>query len=167
MGDLIWIFIPISTKKTPPQRGGVFLAEMEGFEPPHVLRRLADFESAPFSRLGTSPYGYVLYHLRVKKSRLFRKFQNLWHFFHDFSIIFPAVGTETVGAVFDTVGQVAETATAFVTQGIQGAIAKQTAKGIWIRPRMTGEIFTFPVLKKIVMSHVTPPSRGKSEAVHG
>ena len=33
----------------------VFLAEMEGFEPPHVLRRLADFESAPFSHLGTSP----------------------------------------------------------------------------------------------------------------
>ena len=32
-----------------------FLAEMEGFEPPHALRRLADFESAPFSHLGTSP----------------------------------------------------------------------------------------------------------------
>ena len=32
------------------------LAEMEGFEPPHALRRLADFESAPFSHLGTSPY---------------------------------------------------------------------------------------------------------------
>ena len=36
--------------------GVVFLlAEMEGFEPPHAFRRLADFESAPFSRLGTSP----------------------------------------------------------------------------------------------------------------
>ena len=31
------------------------MAEMEGFEPPHALRRLADFESAPFSHLGTSP----------------------------------------------------------------------------------------------------------------
>ncbi len=31
------------------------LAEMEGFEPPRALRRLADFESAPFSHLGTSP----------------------------------------------------------------------------------------------------------------
>ena len=33
------------------------MAEMEGFEPPHALRRLADFESAPFSHLGTSPSG--------------------------------------------------------------------------------------------------------------
>ena len=33
----------------------IHLAEMEGFEPPHALRRLADFESAPFSHLGTSP----------------------------------------------------------------------------------------------------------------
>ena len=32
-----------------------FLAEMEGFEPPHALRRLPDFESGPFSHLGTSP----------------------------------------------------------------------------------------------------------------
>ena len=167
MGDLIWIFIPISTKKTPPQRGGVFLAEMEGFEPPHVLRRLADFESAPFSRLGTSPYGYVLYHLRVKKSRLFRKFQNLWHFFHDFSIIFPAVGTETVGAVFDAIGQIAETAATAIPQSVQRTVTKQTVEGIRIRPRMTGEIFTFPVLKKIVMGHFTPLSRGKSQAVRG
>ena len=36
------------------------LAEMEGFEPPHALRRLADFESAPFSHLGTSPKTLVL-----------------------------------------------------------------------------------------------------------
>ncbi len=36
-------------------RVAFLLAEMEGFEPPRVLRRLADFESAPFSRLGTSP----------------------------------------------------------------------------------------------------------------
>ena len=34
---------------------GPFLAEMEGFEPPHALRRLPDFESGPFSHLGTSP----------------------------------------------------------------------------------------------------------------
>ena len=31
------------------------MAEMEGFEPPHALRRLPDFESGPFSHLGTSP----------------------------------------------------------------------------------------------------------------
>ena len=32
------------------------MAEMEGFEPPHTLRRLPDFESGPFNHLGTSPY---------------------------------------------------------------------------------------------------------------
>ena len=48
--------IPINVKN-PNTPEGVFgfLAEMEGFEPPHALRRLADFESAPFSHLGTSP----------------------------------------------------------------------------------------------------------------
>ena len=39
---------------------GSNLAEMEGFEPPHALRRLADFESAPFSHLGTSPNNWFI-----------------------------------------------------------------------------------------------------------
>ena len=143
------------------------MAEMEGFEPPHVLRRLADFESAPFSRLGTSPYGYVLYHLKGKKSRLFRKFQKLWHFFHDFLVILPAMGAETVGAVLDAVGQVAETAATLIPQGVQGAIAEQAVKILRVCPGMTGEIFTFPILKKIVMAHIKPPSRDNSGAVPG
>ena len=42
---------------------GSNLAEMEGFEPPHALRRLADFESAPFSHLGTSPYLQQAYYI--------------------------------------------------------------------------------------------------------
>ena len=49
------ILFSISAKKEHPA-GCSFLAEMEGFEPPHAFRRLADFESAPFSHLGTSPY---------------------------------------------------------------------------------------------------------------
>ena len=32
------------------------MAEMEGFEPPHALRRLPDFESGPFNHLGTPPF---------------------------------------------------------------------------------------------------------------
>ena len=36
--------IPIAKNKT-THRVALFLAEMEGFEPPHALRRLADFES--------------------------------------------------------------------------------------------------------------------------
>ena len=51
--------IDVKNPNTPNGALG-FLAEMEGFEPPHVLRRLADFESAPFSHLGTSPETLVL-----------------------------------------------------------------------------------------------------------
>ena len=52
-----WVQISSIGAKNTHTSGGVwvFLAEMEGFEPPHALRRLADFESAPFSHLGTSP----------------------------------------------------------------------------------------------------------------
>ena len=53
-------FKSLQLEKTIPQKGMAFLAEMEGFEPPHALRRLADFESAPFSHLGTSPLGDII-----------------------------------------------------------------------------------------------------------
>ena len=63
---------PLSTvnKKRPPGWVVFLLAEMEGFEPPHALRRLADFESAPFSHLGTSPCAMPLYQQARKKSSL-------------------------------------------------------------------------------------------------
>ena len=47
-----------------------FLAEMEGFEPPHALRRLPDFESGPFSHLGTSPSTPNLSAAQAVKSKL-------------------------------------------------------------------------------------------------
>ena len=49
-------------ERRPPCGWSSFFTEMEGFEPPHAFRRLADFESAPFSRLGTSPDTRTLYH---------------------------------------------------------------------------------------------------------
>ncbi len=45
----------IPANKNCRPKAAFLLAEMEGFEPPHALQRLADFESAPFSHLGTSP----------------------------------------------------------------------------------------------------------------
>ena len=45
------------------------LAEMEGFEPPHALRRLPDFESGPFSHLGTSPVPMLLCHRIARIAR--------------------------------------------------------------------------------------------------
>ena len=56
----ITVQIPPIRKNHTPRKGMAFLAEMEGFEPPHALRRLADFESAPFSHLGTSPLGDII-----------------------------------------------------------------------------------------------------------
>ena len=53
-------FKSLQLEKPYPRKGMAFLAEMEGFEPPHALRRLADFESAPFSHLGTSPFAPLL-----------------------------------------------------------------------------------------------------------
>ena len=49
------------------------LAEMEGFEPPHALRRLPDFESGPFSHLGTSPISILLCHTVVCIARKKRR----------------------------------------------------------------------------------------------
>ena len=74
--------------QTPPLGVFAFLAEMEGFEPPHALRRLADFESAPFSHLGTSPYWQLLYcsKLSPKKQELVllsHQFQDIIHFSHN------------------------------------------------------------------------------------
>ena len=98
------------------------MAEMEGFEPPHALRRLADFESAPFSHLGTSPETLVLYQRPGKKSRffpvLFYQFQNILHLCADFFIVLPAVGTQTAGAVLDTRFGIPEAAAAVFTQAV-------------------------------------------------
>ena len=79
------------------------LAEMEGFEPPHVLRRLADFESAPFSRLGTSPKTRLLYQQKKEKSRIFQghiflfcQLHNRLHAGANGIVVFPQMWTQTI-----------------------------------------------------------------------
>ena len=66
-------FLHRSQKENTPRMECVFfLAEMEGFEPPHALRRLADFESAPFSHLGTSPCkSLLIISARLEKIKAF------------------------------------------------------------------------------------------------
>ena len=59
-----------------------------------------DFESAPFSHLGTSPYlRALLYQPQVEKSRifplLFCQFLHISHLAHDPVIAFPAMGAQT------------------------------------------------------------------------
>ena len=60
----------------------------------------------------------------MEKSRFFRKFQNIAHFFHDLSVVFPTVGAQAIGTVLDSILQIRKAAAAFVTQGIKGAIAE-------------------------------------------
>ena len=83
--------------------------------------------------------------------RLFGQFQHVAHFFHDLQIVLPAVGLQTMAAILDPLGGVGEIAAALIAQGIQRAIAEQTAEALRIRAGMAGKIFTFPVLKIIVM----------------
>ena len=142
---------------------GSNLAEMEGFEPPHALRRLADFESAPFSHLGTSPKTWLLYQQHRKKSRFFRirmalfyHFQNLCHTTADTFIVFPAMGPQAPGTIFDPIFCITEASAAFFSQAIQRTVAEQAAKSLRICPLMAREILTFPVLEKIIMRHNAP-----------
>ena len=139
------------------------LAEMEGFEPPHVLRRLADFESAPFSHLGTSPKTWLLYQRWVEKSRIFPNLrllfchlQDLLGLLADLGILLPAVRAQTVGAVFVAILGILEITAAILPKGIQGAVAENTAETFRISTGMAGKIFTFPILEKIIMCHKKP-----------
>ena len=97
---------------------GSYLAEQQGFEPWRHFHALRDFESRLFDQLEYCSITYLVYHLISEKSRFFRKFQKLGHFFHDFCIVLPAVGFQASGAVLDAVGQVAETAAALIPQRI-------------------------------------------------
>ena len=70
------------------------------------------------------------------------------------------MGLQATGTILDAVGQILKSAAATITQSIKRAIAKQAAEGFRICALMAWEIFTFPVLKKIVVGHITPRSRG-------
>ena len=98
----------------------------------------------------------LLYQPSFKKSRFFRQLQHHGHFFHDLVVIAPAMGLQAIGAILNAIGQIPECAAALVTQGIKGAIAEQAIKILRVRALMAGEIFTFPVLKEIVITHRIP-----------
>ena len=142
---------------------GSNLAEMEGFEPPHALQRLADFESAPFSHLGTSPKTCLLYQQNRKKSSffliqmtLFYHFQYLRHITANTVIVFTAMGTQASGTIFDPIFCITEASAAFFAKTIQRTVAEQAAKSLRICPLVAREKLAFPVLEKIIMRHNTP-----------
>ena len=99
----------------------------------------------------------VLYQHYQKKSRifrfLFRKLNDFTELCRNIPIIFPLVRPQTIGAVLDSLGIIAEVAAAFFSQGIQGAVAEQATEGFRVCAGMTGIVLTFLILEKIVMTH--------------
>lgn len=67
------------------------------------------------------------------------------------------MGMQAPGAVFDSIVQIAEAATALVCQTIQWAVAEQAAEGIRIGSFMAGKILTFPILEKVIVAHTNSP----------
>ena len=120
-----------------------------------------DFESAPFSHLGTSPKTSLLYQRTAEKSRLFLirrflfcKFQDFPHFIADGHIVFTLMGTHALGTILNSCFCVLEAASAAITKAVKRTIAKQAAETFRISTLMTGKILAFCILKKIVMAHV-------------
>ena len=142
-----------------PRRVLFLLAEMEGFEPPHALRRLADFESAPFSHLGTSPCATPLYQSSAKKSRFCRWF--FCHFYHklqlfaNLAVAFAAVRTHTAAAILDPLLRIPKITAAVLPQRIQRTKTEQAVKILRCHCGMAGKIFTFPILHKITGHTIT------------
>lgn len=92
---------------------------------------------------------------------LFRHFYNLFYFFADTIIILTPVRNQTTTAILDTLFCIREMTAALISEGIQGTEAEKATKAIRICIPMAGKIFTFFVLKKIVMTHNAPPQQSK------
>ena len=90
----------------------------------------------------------------MQKSRLilmfFRQLNNVPGLSANGIIILPAVGTQAVGTVLDAVLCVSKITTAALTQGVKGAVAEQTAKGLRICIGMARKIFTVSILEEII-----------------
>lgn len=80
-------------------------------------------------------------------------FKDHGHFSQNQSIILSFMGNEAVTAIFDPSIRVFEIAAALIAQRIERTIAEQTAEAFRICTFVAGEIFTFLILIKIVMSH--------------
>ena len=89
--------------------------------------------------------------LHLTVTFLFGQLHNFRHFFQNLLVVFPNVRPEAKGTVFDSILCVAEIAAAAVPQSVKGTVTKQTAEGLRIGVRMTGEELAEFILKKIIM----------------
>ena len=63
------------------------------------------------------------------------------------------MGSQAIGAVLDAVFGVGEIAAAIFAQGVEGAVAEDAGEGRPVGAGVAGEVFTFPVLEKIIVCH--------------
>ena len=114
---------------------------------------------ASSTSLSTAPYYELLYYnSNIRKNQelylfLFGKLHDSRHLLHDLFIVFPSVREQAVGTVLNAAFRVGKVTAAAISQRIQRAPAKQTVKLLRIGLTVAGEVFTFLVLKKIVMGH--------------
>jgi hypothetical protein len=66
------------------------------------------------------------------------------------------MGLQTIGTIFNTLLGISKAAAAVFTQAVQRAVTEQATESCGVCLIMTGKIFTFFVLKNIVIWHNDP-----------
>ena len=67
------------------------------------------------------------------------------------------MGLQAIGAILNTTLRIGKAAAAAISQGIQGAIAKQAAEFLRVSTGMAGKILALLMLEKIVICHRKHP----------
>ena len=103
---------------------------------------------ASSTSLSTPPWlAYYISRRRKKQGisclvLLFCQFHDLRHFFHNLIVVFPAVGLQAAGAVFDSLFGITEIAAAVFAQAVQRTVTEKAAEPLRVRAFVAGEIFT-------------------------
>jgi len=113
--------------------------------------------------LGTSPYSRLLYYSKQPDKNqglailLFCKLHDFSCFLQNSSVVFPPVRNEASGAILNSLLCIDKISAAVFTQRIQRTVAEQAAKALLLPAGVAWKVFTFPVLKKIIVRHTLPP----------
>lgn len=84
---------------------------------------------------------------------LFCKVTDFGNLRGDGLVVFPTMRAQAVGAILEPLRSIGEITAAVFSQGVQRAIAEQTAEGFRVCVFVAGEVFTCFVLKKVIIGH--------------
>ena len=93
--------------------------------------------------------------LRFSLSFFLCELDDLDHLLGDISIALTLMGAQTAGAVLNAILGIGETAAAVFAQGIEGAVAEDATKSLWVGILVAGEVFAGFVLEEIVCHWIT------------